>query len=82
MIDEGTWIVYGIRIEKENPKSLEKVRLITPVFNTNTTWIALGSNPRWICSSYEEIENKYNFLAGRYKGEKNLGHSCNLEKQH
>jgi hypothetical protein len=69
MIDEGTWIVYGIRTEKEPPKSSEKVRPITPLFTTNTTCIALGSNPNWICSSYEEIENKYNFVAGRYKGE-------------
>jgi hypothetical protein len=58
MIDEGTCVVYEIRIEKEEPKSSEKGLPITPVFTTNTTWIALGSNPSWICSSYEEIENK------------------------
>ena len=60
----------GIRIERENLKSSEKGRPNTPVFTTNTTWIALGSNPSWICSSYEEIKNKYKLVAGRYKGEK------------
>jgi hypothetical protein len=57
MIDEGRWIVYGIRIERENLKFSEKGRPIAPVFTTNTTQIALGSNLSWICSSYEEIEN-------------------------
>jgi len=72
MIDEGKGIVYEIRIEREKLKSSEKSRPITPVFTTNTTWIALGSNPSWICSSYEETENKskYNFVTAIYKGEK------------
>jgi hypothetical protein len=85
MIDEETWIVYGIRFEREKPKSSERGHPITPVCTTNKTWIALGSNPNWICSSYEEIENKYNFVAGRYKGEKKFRtfiHRCSVEKQH
>jgi len=65
MIDERRWNIYEIRIERENLKSSENDRPITPVFTTDTIWIALGSNPNWICSRYDETENKYNFVAGR-----------------
>jgi len=58
MIDEGRWHIYEIKIEREYLKSSEKDRPITPVFTTNTTWIALWSNPNWISSRYDETENK------------------------